>query len=1147
LTLNGTGSFTYTPAANYSGADSFTYRVTDDGSPPAQSNVATVSITVAASNDAPTAVNDTYNATEDTPLTEAAPGVLANDTDPEGNPLTAAVVASVTHGTLTLNANGSFTYTPAANYSGPDSFTYRASDGTAQSNVATVTITVAGDNDAPTATNDSYNATEDTPLTVGVPGVLANDTDPDGNALTAAVVATVTHGTLTLNANGSFTYTPAANYSGADSFTYRVTDDGSPPAQSNVATVSITVAASNDAPTAVNDSYNATEDTPLSVSAATGVLANDTDPDSATLTAALVSTTPNGTLVLNSDGSFTFTPLANFNGATSFTYRAVDNATPPAQSNVATVTITVAAVNDAPSAVNDSYNTPEDTPLVVTGAGVLANDTDDGPPPLTVALVANVTNGTLTLNPNGSFTYTPKPAFSGSDSFSYRSTDSGAPPLQSNVATVAITITNVEDPPTIDPIPSQVATENVPFTLNLTTFVKDEDTAAIGLIFGPDPANPLPAWLTLGANGALTGTPLAANVGDAVVRFTVRDGPAPRPSVNGSFNLSVLRAGRADLEISIAVSPNPVALNAPATWTFTIRNNAPTVDVGTVSLEAVFGGEVPLQVDPPASPGCTVTTAGSETRLTCTLTGVAGGGTTTVAATSRGGFPGDVFTRAKVSIPTPVPIDETPRNDTATAALSVAQRISAAPSQRIVGVTGVSAAAGDVSGDGFADLAIATGSNKGTIVLLSIVDPANANKRVLSETPLTLGLAPSTGVALADLDGDKDLDAVTAAGAGNAKQLFLNAGPASFTPTAIGAASEDGHAVATGDLNGDLLPDVVFANNGPSTVYMQGSGTSFTRTATLGTADSRGVVLVDLFGTPLPEIVLANASGDASIYRNTGGTFTLELTLPTGPTSSVAAADFNADGHMDLAFGRDTATAPAVPSNPVMLNTSASAGSFFQSASLGASPTAAVAIADFDIDGDADVLVVNTTGAHQIYANSGTGTFVLHPQQIAEPGAAAAAVALLGVDARVDAALVGQSATAVYYNDGAGNLGMGDTTPPTIQLRGQATVTVIVGEAYSDAGATATDTVDGDVTSRIAVENPVDAAVIGTYTVTYRVTDLSGNAAAPVTRTVRVQAREPTGGGGGGATGLEVALWLALAIVVARLQRGAGWIRRVQR
>ena len=114
--------------------------------------------------------------------------MLGNDTDVDGNPLTAVVVTAPANGTLTLNADGSFTYTPNANFNGTDSFTYKANDGTADSNTATVTITVDAVNDAPVAVNDSYSTTEDTPLTVAAPGVLGNDTDVDGNPLTAAVV-----------------------------------------------------------------------------------------------------------------------------------------------------------------------------------------------------------------------------------------------------------------------------------------------------------------------------------------------------------------------------------------------------------------------------------------------------------------------------------------------------------------------------------------------------------------------------------------------------------------------------------------------------------------------------------------------------------------------------------------------------------------------------------------------------------------------------------------------------------------------------------------------------------------------------------------------------------------------------------------------
>src|SRR5207249_4385811 len=126
--------------------------------------------------------------------------------------LTATLVTSPTHGSLAFNANGSFIYTPNANYNGGDSFQYAAYDGQAFSFIRTVTLTVTPVNDAPTAGNDSYTTTEDTPLSVAVPGVLGNDADVEGSALTALLVSGPAHGTLTLNSNGSFTYTPNANY-----------------------------------------------------------------------------------------------------------------------------------------------------------------------------------------------------------------------------------------------------------------------------------------------------------------------------------------------------------------------------------------------------------------------------------------------------------------------------------------------------------------------------------------------------------------------------------------------------------------------------------------------------------------------------------------------------------------------------------------------------------------------------------------------------------------------------------------------------------------------------------------------------------------------------------------------------------------------
>jgi hypothetical protein len=246
FTFNANGSFTYTPAPNFNGVDSFTYRAFDGL---ALSNVATVTINVAPINDPPVAVDDEYTTNEDTTLTVNAPGVLENDSDIDGDTLTAQLVSGPTHAAaFTFNASGGFTYTPAPNFNGVDSFTYRAFDGLAFSNVATVTINVAPINDPPVAVDDDYTTNEDTPLVVPAPGVLTNDSDVDGDALTAQLVSGPSHAAaFNFNADGSFTYTPVADYNGPDSFTYRAFDGQ---ALSNTATVRITVLPVNDPPVA---------------------------------------------------------------------------------------------------------------------------------------------------------------------------------------------------------------------------------------------------------------------------------------------------------------------------------------------------------------------------------------------------------------------------------------------------------------------------------------------------------------------------------------------------------------------------------------------------------------------------------------------------------------------------------------------------------------------------------------------------------------------------------------------------------------------------------------------------------------------------------------------------------------------------------
>ncbi|HNT75904.1 MAG TPA: Ig-like domain-containing protein [Anaerolineae bacterium] len=283
----------------------------------------------------PVAVDDAYTTPEDTPLVVTAlEGVLANDTDAEAAPLTATLGVAPVVGVLDFAADGSFVYTPTLDFFGVVTFTYTASDGVNVSNVALVTITVTSVNDLPIAVDDAYTTPEDTPLPITAPGVLANDSDVDGPAMSAVLDDAPFNGVLVLAADGGFVYTPTLDFFGVDTFTYHVSDGSD---ISNIATVTITVTAANDAPIAAADVYTTRRDTPLHV-AMPGVLANDTDADNTGLTATLNTNVTHGALTLAVDGSFVYTPTAGYVGVDSFTYHATDG---QADSAVVAVTINV--------------------------------------------------------------------------------------------------------------------------------------------------------------------------------------------------------------------------------------------------------------------------------------------------------------------------------------------------------------------------------------------------------------------------------------------------------------------------------------------------------------------------------------------------------------------------------------------------------------------------------------------------------------------------------------------------------------------------------------------------------------------------------------------------------------------------------------
>jgi VCBS repeat-containing protein len=473
------------------------------------------------SNTAPIANNDNYSVNEDTTLNAVVTGVLINDTDPENNPLTAAWMSGPTNGSVTLNPNGSFAYIPNTNWNGIDTFTYRAYDGTAYSTAATVIITVNAVNDAPVANADSYSTNEDTILTVPAVGVLTNDTDVDGNPLTSVLVSTPANGSVTLNANGSFSYAPNTDWNGADSFTYGASDGTLP---SNTVTVSITVNAVNDPPVANPDSYTVNEDAPLSISAR-GVLTNDTDAETTPALVQLMGspahTGAGGTFVFPGDGSFQYQADPNWFGTDSFTYRVHDGT---ASGNTTTVTITVNPVNDLPTGNADSYSTNEDTTLTIAAPGVLNNDSDPVEnTPLTTSLVTGPTHGALTLNADGSFTYTPSANWNGIDGFVYQAYDGTN--YTSDIA-VMLTANAVNDGPSAGDDGPYTTNEDIPLTVadpGVLGNDTDGDSSTL-TVSSFDATSANGGTVSVAANGSFIYTSVANWSGTDNFNYTVSDG-----------------------------------------------------------------------------------------------------------------------------------------------------------------------------------------------------------------------------------------------------------------------------------------------------------------------------------------------------------------------------------------------------------------------------------------------------------------------------------------------------------------------------------------------------------------------------------------------------------------------------------------------
>ena len=619
--------FAYTPDADYStiagdqpgGAwvsDSFTYRVKDNNG--AWSQPATMRIWIPPINDPPSFVSSvpTVEVAEDSgPFDESwAPYVSAGPPNESGQTVTFQITSGETHGVVSLfsvpptfTADGHLTFTPGPNEHGYALITgYLKDDGGLEDydlsgsqlpvppddsgDQVTFMITVDSVNDAPVATDDSATVAEDSGA--NVIAVRGNDTDPDsGTTLTVTGTTNPSHGAVAITGGGTgVSYTPNANYNGSDSFTYTLSDG----TLTDTGTVNVTITAVNDPPTANNDTTTVAED---AAATAITVLSNDSiSPDTGeTLTITTASTSSHGTVVITGGGSgLTYQPNANYNGSDSFTYTISDGGL----TDTATVDITITAVNDPPTATNDTTTVSEDA--AATAITVLSNDSiaPDTGETLTITARTNGAHGTVVITGGGTgVTYKPGTNYYGSDSFTYTISDG----TLTNTATVNVSITPVNDNP-VAANDALTVIEDQPAATTVSVLSNDVDV---------DGDTPTVTDKTDGAKGVvvispggtgLTYKPNANQFGSDAFTYTISDG----------------HGGSATATVNVTITPVNDAPNAVD------DGLGPTISIGTGS------GPVPIDV-------LANDTSSPDDPETLRITSVTQGANGAVAIIDRGG------------------------------------------------------------------------------------------------------------------------------------------------------------------------------------------------------------------------------------------------------------------------------------------------------------------------------------------------------------------------------------------------------------------------------------------------------------------------------------------------------------------------------
>ena len=592
-------NFVYTHNGSETTTDTFTYS-TSDG---ALSSTGTITVTISPQNDAPTGVADTYYVTRNSTTDMAADvGVLRNDTDSDSDTsLFTATLGGTTasFGQVNLNSDGSFTYiTDGSNTTfNTDSFSYTVSDGTVSSAEVTVTLEVAEILPVP----NSYTNTEGGTLTVDTAaGVISNDIEPNGLSLTASVVANPSYGTLTLNADGSFSYVHDGSENRKDVFTYKLVNANEDESKSTF--VVITNTNVNDTPTSGGSSLTLNEGATITFTPTY----TDTDTELSGIIFTITTEPTNGILAANlidnvPDGTFTYTHNAGETTTDSFVYSVSDGEF--TVENIAAA-ITVSPVNDAPTATNLPYTLNEGASQVITFAGSDPEGTS-----LDFVVLTNPSYGSISTV-DGVTTYTHKGSEDFADSFTYASYDGT---VQSAAATVSLTITPVNSPPVVTAVAFTI-NEGAASTFNLASTSTEPEGQTMTYAHAAPTNGSITAFNA--ATGAITYThdgtettsdtftytaidadTLSSASGTVTVTLTpVNDAPViPSQTLNVdqfdeiTFDASGTDAENDALTYTVVTNPTKGELVDNGNGNYTYSNNGASADNDTFTLKANDG------------------------------------------------------------------------------------------------------------------------------------------------------------------------------------------------------------------------------------------------------------------------------------------------------------------------------------------------------------------------------------------------------------------------------------------------------------------------------------------------------------------------------------------------------------------------------